>query len=92
MTHVFDTESVFDRQLEALLCHRTMLDNIARQLRLQACTGGVRVPAIEAAVAGDHHALFDRLLRKSAEAKGAPFGLRAAETLRCHRSPVAWMA
>ena len=49
VTHVFDTESVFDRQIEALLCHRTMLDNIARQFRLQARTGGVRVPAIEAA-------------------------------------------
>lgn len=92
VTHVFDTESVFDRQIEALLCHRTMLDNIARQFRLQARTGGVRVPAIEAAVAGDHHALFERLLRKSAEAKGAPFGLRTAETLRCHRSPVASLA
>jgi LmbE family N-acetylglucosaminyl deacetylase len=85
VSHVFDTSETIDIQLSALLEHRTMLDNIARQIELQAATGGRTLPQLAAARAGDHRPLFEALLRRGAAAKGAPYGLIAAETLRCSR-------
>ncbi len=66
-----------------------MLANIARQLLLQARTAGLRAPLVEAAIAGDPEPLFAALLNGAAAAKGAAFGLAAAELLRLHRSGVA---
>jgi LmbE family N-acetylglucosaminyl deacetylase len=85
VTHVFDTSAVLDAQLEAILCHKTMLANIARQFALQAKTAGIASPVIAKARAGDHRPLFNALLKRAAAAKGAPFGLAAAETMRLHR-------
>lgn len=85
VTHVFDTTSVLETQLEAILCHRTPLANMARQYALQSQTAGLASTLIERAEGGEHRPLFETLLRRSAAAKGAPFGLAAAETLRLHR-------
>ena len=85
MTHVFDTSAVLDTQLEAILCHKTMLANIVRQFALQAKTAGIASPLIAEAGAGDHRPLFKTLLRRAAAAKGAPFGLAAADAMRLHR-------
>jgi LmbE family N-acetylglucosaminyl deacetylase len=94
VTHVFDTTSVLETQLEAILCHKTMLSNIARQLSLQARTAGLEPSLISNAVSGAHRPLFETLLRRAASAKGAPFGIQAAEVLRLHRADLdlAWAA
>lgn len=86
VTHVFDTTSVLDKQLEAILCHQTPLANMARQFTLQARTAGIDTALIARAEAGEHRPLFERLLKRWAAAKGAPFGLAAAERLRLNRA------
>lgn len=83
VSHVFDTSSVLERQLEAILCHRTMLANMVHQMKLEAQTSGARSQLLERAMAGDMRPLFETLLVEAASARGAPFGLAAAETLRC---------
>lgn len=85
VSHVVDTSETIAVQLAALLEHRTMLGNITRQLELQASTAGRTMPHLAAALDGDHRPLFESMLRRSAAAKGAPYGLAAAETLRCSR-------
>ena len=85
VSHVFDTGETIGVQLAALLAHRTMLENITRQLELQASTAGRTMPYLAAARAGDYRPLFESMLRRGAAAKGAPYGLSAAETLRCSR-------
>ena len=86
VTHVFDTSTVLDIQLEALLCHATPLANIAYQLAMQASTAGVSSALVEQAQAGELRPLFAHLLERGAARKGAPFGLEAAETMRLHRA------
>lgn len=90
VTHVFDTSAVLERQLEAILCHKTMLTNIVRQFALQSATAGTRDPLLEAAEKGAHAPLFSSILRRSAAAKGKPFGLAAAEVLRLSRADLAF--
>lgn len=92
VSHVFDTSSTLERQLDAILRHPTMLANIARQLRLQADTAGIDAPLVDAALAGDHRPLFETLLRGTAAAKAEPFGLTAAETFRLRRSGIGRLA
>ncbi len=92
VSHVFETTSTLDRQLAAILCHPTMLANMVRQFELQAETAGIRSPLLAAAGGGDPQALFEALLRGAAAAKGAPFGLAAAETMRLHCSIVLRLA
>jgi hypothetical protein len=84
VTHVFDTASVLQRQLNAILCHRTMLAHIAQQMSLEAKTLNRRNSLVERALTDDRRPLFETLLVGAASARGAPFGLRSAETLRCH--------
>ena len=84
VTHVFDTSSVLEQQLRAILCHRTMLANMVHQIRLEAETLGKRSSLIDQAVSGDCRPLFETLLVQSVSVRGAPFDLKAAETLRCH--------
>jgi LmbE family N-acetylglucosaminyl deacetylase len=86
VTHVFDTSSTIERQLAAILCHRTMLENISRQLALQAKTMGVSPPLIGSACEGEPRPLFETLLAQGAAAKAKLFGLKAAETLRLNRA------
>lgn len=88
VSHAFDTTSTLERQIAAILCHPTMLANIVRQFELQAETAGIAPPLLAAAVEGDPRPLFEALLRGAAAAKGAHFGLAAAETMRLHRSVV----
>lgn len=84
-THVFDIETVLERQIEAVLAHRTMLANILHQFRLQATTAGAPTAALDAAEA-DPRPLVAAMMRQSAARKGAPYGLVAAETLRMARA------
>lgn len=86
VTHVFDTSSVLETQLAALLCHPTPLANIIHQFAMQARTAGLDSSLVARATAGDHRPLFEHILRRSAAAKGAPFDLAAAETMRLHRT------
>ena len=88
VTHVIDTTSVRERQLQAILCHATPLANIARQFALQAGTAGVASDLIARADAGDVRPLVETLFLAAAAARGAPFGLDAADWLRCHRAAV----
>ncbi len=88
VTHVFDTSSALETLLEAILCHRTMLDNISAQLALQAETGEIQSELVAAARSGNHRPLFETLLALGAGAMGAPFGLKAAETMRCNRGHI----
>ena len=85
VTHVFDTETVIDAQMRAVGCHATPIANMARQYALQAQTAG-RPPAETARALADPAAALCARLRAAAEAKGAPFGCRAAEYLRLHRT------
>ena len=88
VTHVIDTTSVQSRQLQAILCHATPLANIARQFALQARTAGVASDLIARANAGDVQPLVETLFSAAAAARGAPFGLQAADWLRCHRAAI----
>jgi LmbE family N-acetylglucosaminyl deacetylase len=83
VTHVVDTTSVIDRQIKAVLCHRTPIANMARQYALQARTAGLDPPRVTAVTDDIGRAVSDRL-RAAAADKGRPFGLVAAEYLRCH--------
>jgi LmbE family N-acetylglucosaminyl deacetylase len=83
VTHVVDTASVIDRQLAAVLCHRTPIANMARQYALQARTAGLD-PERVAAVTDDPGRAVSHRLRAAAAEKGRPFALAAAEYLRCH--------
>lgn len=85
VTHVFDTSGVLDVQANAILCHQTMLANIAHQLVLQAKTAGVSSDAILQATRGDYAALIDYVLVAGASSKGRPFNLAAAEYMRSYR-------
>lgn len=84
--HVVDTTSVLERQVEAVLCHRTPLAHIVAQMGLQARTAGHRSELLARAEAGEPRPLVEAMLRASAAAKGASFGLGAAEWLRLHRA------
>jgi LmbE family N-acetylglucosaminyl deacetylase len=88
VTHVFDVSSTVDRQLDAILAHRTMLQNIVRQLSLQARTAGVTSGLVEGALKGDHRPLFETLLKRALGAHGAPFGLAAALPMRLHAADI----
>ncbi len=86
VTHVFDTSDVLAIQMLAVMCHHTMLGNIARQLALQAETAGVSSDVIRHATEGDFAALVEFLVHFPALAKGEPFSLAAAEYMRLSRS------
>lgn len=86
VTHVFDIATVVERQVEAVLSHPTMLGNIVRQLTLQARTAGAEAPLVDLARTGDPRPLAQAIVRRGAAAKGAPYGLAAAETLRLARA------
>ncbi len=77
-----DTTTALARQVDAVLANPTMLGNTVRQLAMQARTVGVQAPLVERALGGESRPLVETLVREAAAAKGAPFGLAAAETLR----------
>lgn len=84
-THVFDIAGTLAGQVDAVLAHETMLGNILNQLRLQAMTAGAPTAVYEVA-AGEARPLVEVLMRRVAGAKGAPYGLVAAEPMRRSRT------
>lgn len=86
VTDVVDISAVLDRKIEAALQHQVMLGNFTNQLRLQARTGGWRLPALEEiAAGGDLRAFVEMLLRGGARQVGQRHGLEAAEEFRVVR-------
>lgn len=89
VTHVVDTTGTLATKIEAALCHETPLRNFVNQLRLQAETGGWRVPLLDAAHSDDTaealRALMERLMTAGAERTGAQYGLPSAEEFRMVR-------
>lgn len=83
VTHVVDTAPVIETQLRAVQCHATPIANMGHQFALQARTAGWDEDRIAAALADPGAAIAARI-RAGAERKGRPFGLAAAEYLRCH--------
>ena len=86
VTDVVDISEVFDRKLEAALCHSTMLTNIVNQFRLQGRTGGWELPAVETALSsGDLRPVIGPMLRRRAEVSGQSRGVAMAEEFRVVR-------
>jgi LmbE family N-acetylglucosaminyl deacetylase len=83
VTDVVDISATLERKVAAGCCHRTMMRNFFNQLRLQADTGGWRLPAIEDALdSGDIATVLGPMLRAAGESLGATYGLGAAEEFR----------
>jgi LmbE family N-acetylglucosaminyl deacetylase len=86
VTDVVDITAVLDRKIEAACQHQTMLANYVNQLRLQARTGGWRLPSLdEIAAGGDLRPFMEMLLRGGARQVGQRHGLEAAEAFRVVR-------
>lgn len=85
VTDVIDVSSTLDRAIDAALCHELPLRNLVHQLRLQARTGGWRIPSLDEAQDGDLEPVVGHLLRSRAAETGGPFGLAAAEVFRVVR-------
>jgi len=83
VTDVVDITATLDRKVAAGCCHRTMMLNFFNQLRMQAETGGWRLPPVENALAaGDVADVLQRLLRAGSEGVGTRYGVAAAEEFR----------
>jgi LmbE family N-acetylglucosaminyl deacetylase len=83
VTDVVDISATLDRKIAAGCCHRTMMRNYFNQLRLQADTGGWRIPAVDDALAaGDVSPVLTSMLRAGSEGLGAKYGIGAAEEFR----------
>jgi LmbE family N-acetylglucosaminyl deacetylase len=83
VTDVVDICATLDRKVAAACCHRTMMRNFFNQLRLQADTGGWRIPAVDDALAaGDVSAPLTSMLRAGSERVGAKHGVGAGEEFR----------
>ncbi|MGE5210468.1 MAG: PIG-L deacetylase family protein [Acidobacteriota bacterium] len=83
VTDVVDITATLDRKVAAGCCHRTMMRNFFNQLRLQADTGGWRIPAVDDALAADDvSAMLTSMLRAGSERLGAKYGVGAAEEFR----------
>lgn len=85
VTHVFDTSEVLNVQKQAIMCHQTMLANIARLLALQAKTAGSMSEVVRRAIDGDCTTLINFLVGENANAKGAATDIKAAEYMRLSR-------
>jgi LmbE family N-acetylglucosaminyl deacetylase len=83
VTDAVDIGSTLDRKVDAACRHTTMMTNLARQLVLQARTGGWDLPHIEEILSsGDVRPLVEPFVRGTAERAGARHGLVAAEEFR----------
>ncbi len=85
VTDVVDISSTIERKIDAALAHERALRNFIHQLRLQARTGGWRVPLLDDAQRGDLRTVIDPLLRRQAEVVGSRHGLAMAEEFRVSR-------
>ena len=85
VTGVVDVSVTLDRAIAAALHHELPLRNLVHQLRLQARTGGWRVPLLDDAQDGDLAPVIGTLLRRRATDTGAKYRLDAAEEFRIVR-------
>ncbi|MFM7064220.1 MAG: PIG-L deacetylase family protein [Actinomycetes bacterium] len=85
VTDVVDTGPVLDATVAAARCHELPMRNLVHQLRLQARTGGWRIPVLDDAAGGDVGPVVEALLRQRAAAAGRRYGLDAAEEFRVVR-------
>jgi LmbE family N-acetylglucosaminyl deacetylase len=86
VTDVVDIAPVLGRKLEAALCHQVMLRNYVNQLRLQARTGGWKLPMLDAIADGeDLSAFLEMLVRGGAREVGRRHNLALAEEFRVVR-------
>jgi len=83
VTDVIDIGQTLGRKIEAGCVHQTMMLNFFNQLRLQADTGGWRIPAVEDALAaGDVTEVLSMMLRAGGEGLGKRYDVAAAEEFR----------
>jgi LmbE family N-acetylglucosaminyl deacetylase len=83
VTDVVDVTATLDRKIAAACGHRTMMLNFLNQLRLQARTGGWRIPPVDAALeSGDVTEVLPLMLRAGGERLGQRYGVGAAEEFR----------
>jgi LmbE family N-acetylglucosaminyl deacetylase len=83
VTDVVDVTATLDRKIAAACGHRTMMLNFLNQLRLQAHTGGWRIPAVDEAIeAGNVTDVLSLMLRAGGERLGRRYGVGAAEEFR----------
>jgi LmbE family N-acetylglucosaminyl deacetylase len=84
VTDVVDVSATLDRKVAAGCCHQTMMANYFNQLRLQAATGGWRLPMIDDALDGADGIgdVLPRLLRAGSQRTGERYGVGAAEEFR----------
>lgn len=85
VTDVIDTSSFVATKVAAAVCHEAALRNFLNQLRLQAKTGGWRIPLIDEALSGDIAPVVEALLTQNAATSGERYGLGAAEEFRVER-------
>jgi LmbE family N-acetylglucosaminyl deacetylase len=85
VTDVVDVSDTVDRAVDAALCHELPLRNLVHQLRLQARTGGWRLPVLDDAQDGDLAPVVSHLLRSRAAETGEAWGLDADEVFRVVR-------
>lgn len=85
VTDVVDTTDVIDVAVGAALCHQLALRNLVHQLRLQARTGGWRIPLLELEDDAELAPILGALLRSRAADAGAPYGRGAVEEFRVVR-------
>ncbi len=85
VTDVVDISSTIDRKISAALCHDAMLRNLVQQLKLQARTGGWRIPLLDDLRNGDLSVLIDPMLRQQASSVGHRYGVAMAEEFRVVR-------
>lgn len=84
-TTAIDISPYIDRKTQAVAAHTTMVAHILHQLRLQAETAGVTVPALTEAKRDGPDTLVAAMVRGSAAAAGKRHGLAFAEEYRVHR-------
>lgn len=83
VTDVVDISATLDRKITAACCHRTMMLNFFNQLRLQAHTGGWRIPTVDDALDTGHVVeVLSLMLRTGGERLGETYGIGAAEEFR----------
>jgi LmbE family N-acetylglucosaminyl deacetylase len=85
VTDVVDISNVLSRKIDAALCHPTMLTNMLSQLRLQAETGGWRLPMVDEALSSGDLRRFAELLVRRRSQPEPDHGLQAYEEFRVVR-------
>lgn len=86
--HAEDVSEYLDKKVEALCAHKTMMENVLNQFRMQLETWGRRVPWLDSAIEGDTRPLLALFLQEQANAVAKDFGLgpgRMGEVFRLVR-------